>query len=1034
MDKLDIVPILLESCLRIAYLLLQHVSPLLNYWLNPFQPVHNPFDVDRAWIAALAWGGFVGAEIGMWLIYALYYVIDFVLALPYRLPGTFLWTVIWFWPRFYWTILRDPGGRSILEILSDPTASKGLPQVNTQRRRPPTVASRRDVSRRRRRPAIETALQPTYVHDPLGLARLHDNVQKLQPVLPSNRFLLLLKLATMALVVGWLLITGIFKLQVRLLRRKLGLIPSNEEGGSKTSEGDRSSTSEGDVSTSRRRSRRGSRRWRQIPKGARRHGRTRTKRVQRHLTCLATDAESESRISFFDSDGIVFVIDNSANCIICNDRSMFPGRVTLSDNQVMTASGVSITQYVGTIRLRITDDEGVTTTYDVEGAVYDPKSPVNILGVTNLSSHFAKKNGDASGWDEGTGITTRGNRSEFFWDNGKHRRNFFHGDSHLPELPLNTGEGYFKAFCSRLSSLYNDNISYAFSSALSKLPTDERVVIEDQDRPQNVERVDFEDQDQPQTVGDYEMGMNLVYNDGKGSCESVVYEGAAPSGTQHVVRRKDGSKIFVYDVHLSFQSQANLTNLPSTPLDYCKEVRESLSKEEATKLAYPRRLSPLQQELLSWHFRLYHLPFWRIFELCEAGYLPKRLLKCKESKPLCVACQFGQAHRRPWRAKGKKSGSIRKEVETEPGDGTSVDQIVSAQPGLVPIMDGEHTSNRIWGATTFCDHVSNFVYVHLMRNFTMDETLLAKKAYEKLLHQSGHEVRAYHGDNGRFKDAGWVKDCNEKAQKQTLCGVGAHHQNGIIENRNKQLTNTARTLLLHAMRMWPGMIDTMFWPFALLAAAERINSLHLNKDGKSTPESKLHGVELSDIPVKNFQTLFCPVYVLDHRLHQAGSIGPPKWEPRSRIGIYLGHSPYHAGSVALVFNIRTGRVSPQYHVVFDSDFTTVPFMDRGEAPPNWSELCQYSTESYVDESVQLAEEWLSSQTDNDSDVTETRRHQLNESGAKEGPSSAINSPAPTSWSASSDKADSTPPGSPQRGGAYNCQVMPPCINPRSSSL
>lgn len=342
--------------------------------------------------------------------------------------------------------------------------------------------------------------------------------------------------------------------------------------------------------------------------------------------------------------------------------------------------------------------------------------------------------------------------------------------------------------------------------------------------------------------------------------------------------------------------------------------------------------------------------------------MPKRLLKCKGSEPLCVACQFGAAHRRPWRVKGKKAGSIRKETETAPGDGTSVDQIVSAQPGLLPIMEGDHSSDRIWGATTFCDHVSNFVYVHLMRNFTSDETLQAKKAYEKILAQAGWTVGAYHADNGRFKDEGWLTSCNEANQTPTYCGVGAHQQNGIIENRNKQLTNTARTLLLHAMRMWPGMIDTMFWPFAMLAAADRINSLHINPDGKSTPDSKLHGVELSDIPVKKFHTLFCPIYVLDHRLHQAGSIGPPKWEPRSRVGIYMGHSPFHAGNVALVFNIKTGRISPQYHVVFDSDFTTVPFMERGEAPPNWVDLCQYSHESYHDEAVELAAEWLGDAT------------------------------------------------------------------------
>ena len=49
-------------------------------------------------------------------------------------------------------------------------------------------------------------------------------------------------------------------------------------------------------------------------------------------------------------------------------------------------------------------------------------------------------------------------------------------------------------------------------------------------------------------------------------------------------------------------------------------------------------------------------------------------------------------------------------------------------------------------------------------------------------------------------------------------------------------------------------------------------------------------------------------------------MGPSKWEQRARIGIYLGHSPFHAGSVALVLNPRTGLVSPQFHVVFDDNF------------------------------------------------------------------------------------------------------------------
>jgi len=84
---------------------------------------------------------------------------------------------------------------------------------------------------------------------------------------------------------------------------------------------------------------------------------------------------------------------------------------------------------------------------------------------------------------------------------------------------------------------------------------------------------------------------------------------------------------------------------------------------------------------------------------------------------------------------------------------------VSAQPGLIPQMAGFLTNERLWGTTTFVDHVSDFVYVHLMKNFTLEETLKAKRAYEKLLHDAGHTAKHYRApDNGRFADNGFHKD------------------------------------------------------------------------------------------------------------------------------------------------------------------------------------------------------------------------------------------------------------------------------------
>ena len=120
-----------------------------------------------------------------------------------------------------------------------------------------------------------------------------------------------------------------------------------------------------------------------------------------------------------------------------------------------------------------------------------------------------------------------------------------------------------------------------------------------------------------------------------------------------------------------------------------------------------------------------------------------------------------------------------------------------------------------------------------MRDFTLNETLLAKASFERHANEGGVNIESYRADNGRFADSGCqqaVKDCN---QKITYCAVGAHHQNGIVERRIKELTLISRALLLHAKRHWPDYVTTMMWPFALKEASYRLNLLSLRSDGRS---------------------------------------------------------------------------------------------------------------------------------------------------------------------------------------------------------
>ena len=83
-----------------------------------------------------------------------------------------------------------------------------------------------------------------------------------------------------------------------------------------------------------------------------------------------------------------------------------------------------------------------------------------------------------------------------------------------------------------------------------------------------------------------------------------------------------------------------------------------------------------------------------------------------------------------------------------------------------------------------------------------------------------------------------------------------------------------------------------------------------------------------------------------------------RWNPRARLGIYLGRSPCHTDNVALVLNPRTLHVLPQFHVTLDEKCMTIPFLRLGDVPPKWSELVLKNTESITDAAFDSANTWM----------------------------------------------------------------------------
>ena len=137
--------------------------------------------------------------------------------------------------------------------------------------------------------------------------------------------------------------------------------------------------------------------------------------------------------------------------------------------------------------------------------------------------------------------------------------------------------------------------------------------------------------------------------------------------------------------------------------------------------------------------------------------------------------------------------------------------------------------------------------------------------------------------------------------------------------------------MLHSALCWPKVADQSNWPSAMSHAVYLHNHLPDPKTGLSPAELwSRTKFDPDHHPLKSVHVWGCPAYVLSPKLCEGGKA--PKWEPRSQRGQYLGHSPMHSSNVALVKNLQTGHIIPQYYVTYDDWFSTV-HAGPNEQPP-----------------------------------------------------------------------------------------------------
>ena len=561
----------------------------------------------------------------------------------------------------------------------------------------------------------------------------------------------------------------------------------------------------------------------------------------------------------FDTDSALVGIDNRCSGCISHKREDFPGDVVECHRTIKGFGGTRhFKVWTGTIRWTWDDDEGKQHTFSIPKSYYIPEGNIRLLS----PQHWAQTR---PGNDKlGTGEDTNAHTTTLYWNDKSSKRTvpLDRDGSNVATFRLSPGFAKFHAYCAETGSD----------------PSPQREM-------------------DPLTVND----MRAVKPD------YIPDEGEDDTNTENVPEA-DPDPGWEHSELPSKHTEINLN--PSTPEGGVEPPQVITDEEDRVKE------TPVA-ELLRLHYNFGHTPFSKLQQMAKRGVLPSRLAKCYI--PICSACQYAKATKRKWRPKTSKNYKPFK--ATAPGQVVSVDQLVSPTPGLIAQMSGFITDKRYKYATVFVDQFSGMGYIYLQKEASVEETLEAKKAFERYALSMGVIIRAYHADNGVFKAKGWINECHTKEQGMTYAAVGAHHTNGKAERRIRELQEMARTSLIHANRRWPGAIEAYLWPYAVRYACDCINNTpNLQDPQRKSPYQLFSGSDVEVNP-KHWMPFGAPAYVLK----EAPRDDKPfhKWASKARLAIYLGRSPLHNKQVALVMDRTTGYVSPQFHVKIDTGFYTL---------------------------------------------------------------------------------------------------------------
>ena len=105
---------------------------------------------------------------------------------------------------------------------------------------------------------------------------------------------------------------------------------------------------------------------------------------------------------------------------------------------------------------------------------------------------------------------------------------------------------------------------------------------------------------------------------------------------------------------------------------------------------------------------------------------------------------------------------------------------------MIPLIAERLTYQTYIEAIVFTNHYSYFTYIHIINGTSTDETMLVKKAYQRVTKVHGvSKINYYRVDYLGFNDKEFIDQCDNNGHTFSYFGVGYHYSNDVAESKNK---------------------------------------------------------------------------------------------------------------------------------------------------------------------------------------------------------------------------------------------------------